>query len=279
MPELPEVETVRKTLDHLLKGKKIQDVIINYSKIIKRPDSVKSFKDKMIGQTIQKVSRRGKFLVFSLDKDVLVSHLRMEGKYRVVTAEDPIDKHTHLIFSLNNGEELRYHDVRKFGTMHLFSKGQESQNPPLNRLGPEPFDPVFSADDLENRLHKTIRSIKQALLDQSIVVGLGNIYVDEVLHNAMIHPLRKANTLSPEEILRIHQSIQIVLQSAITLGGSTIRTYLNGQGKIGQYQEKLRVYGHQGTPCGSCGNEIIKIQSHGRGTHFCPVCQKNGEKL
>lgn len=279
MPELPEVETVRKTLDHLLKGKKIQDVIINYSKIIKRPDSVKSFKDKMIGQTIQKVSRRGKFLVFSLDKDVLVSHLRMEGKYRVVTAEDPIDKHTHLIFSLNNGEELRYHDVRKFGTMHLFSKGEESQNPPLNRLGPEPFDPVFSADDLENRLHKTMRSIKQALLDQSIVVGLGNIYVDEVLHNAMIHPLRKANTLSPEEILRIHQSIQIVLQSAITLGGSTIRTYLNGQGKIGQYQEKLRVYGHQGTPCGSCGNEIIKIQSHGRGTHFCPVCQKNGEKL
>lgn len=279
MPELPEVETVRKTLDHLLKGKKIQDVIINYSKIIKRPDSVKSFKDKMIGQTIQKVSRRGKFLVFSLDKDVLVSHLRMEGKYRVVTAEDPIDKHTHLIFSLNNGEELRYHDVRKFGTMHLFSKGEESQNPPLNRLGPEPFDPVFSADDLENRLHKTMRSIKQALLDQSIVVGLGNIYVDEVLHNAMIHPLRKANTLSPEEILRIHQSIQIVLQSAITLGGSTIRTYLNGQGEIGQYQEKLRVYGHQGTPCGSCGNEIIKIQSHGRGTHFCPVCQKNGEKL
>ncbi len=273
MPELPEVETVRQTLDHLLKGKKISEVNVRYPNIVKQPESSEEFRIRLSGQTFQEVNRRGKFLVFSLTKDVLVSHLRMEGKYRVLSADEPLDKHTHVIFSLEGGEELRYNDVRKFGTMHLFSKGEAERSAPLNNLGPEPFDEAFTVEYLIANCHKTSRTIKQVLLDQRVIAGLGNIYADEVLYSAKIHPLVKADDLAAYQIEKLRTSIIEILTKAIELGGSTIRTYINSQGNIGQFQNLLKVYGHKETPCEDCGTEIIKIQSHGRGTHYCPTCQ------
>ena len=188
MPELPEVETIRKTLENLVPGKKIQDVSIYWPKIIKHPDDVDHFKHLLIGEKIEKMDRRGKFLLFYFEHYVLVSHLRMEGKYRVTQSEDPITKHTHVIFHFTDGTDLRYNDVRKFGTMHVFQIGKEFTVKPLNQLGPDPFEKTYTVEYLREKCQKTTRNIKTTLLDQTIIAGLGNIYVDEVLFFSRIHP-------------------------------------------------------------------------------------------
>lgn len=274
MPELPEVETVKETLNQLVSGKTIEHVTVHWPNIIKRPDDVKAFQMLLVGQTIDHLERRGKFLLFYLNDFVLVSHLRMEGKYRLINEKLPIDKHTHVIFAFNDGSELRYHDVRKFGTMHLFNKGEEFKSPPLSLLGPEPFSEAFSVALLKTFCSRTDRVIKQVLLDQKTVVGLGNIYVDEALFRAGIHPQTAAKQLSSKELGALHLSIQETLGEAIRLGGSTIRSYLNSQGQMGMFQQKLNVYGRQGEGCPNCGTLIEKIKVGGRGTHFCPVCQE-----
>jgi formamidopyrimidine-DNA glycosylase len=273
MPELPEVETVRRTLLKLAKGKTIQDVRVLWPKIVKRPEEVQQFRDALIGQTIQDVGRRGKFLKIYLDDYVLVSHLRMEGRYGLYDREEPYDKHTHVFFEFTDGTELRYRDVRKFGTMHLFKKGEEELSPPLSQLGPEPFSEHFTPDVLYDRLQKTNRNIKAALLDQKVVVGLGNIYVDEALFRAGIHPERAANQLSREEVTKLHREIVETLKEAVEKGGSTIRTYINTQGEIGMFQLQLFVYGKKGEFCQRCGTVIEKMVVSGRGTHICPRCQ------
>ncbi|RKQ29912.1 DNA-formamidopyrimidine glycosylase [Oceanobacillus halophilus] len=274
MPELPEVETIRKTLIPLVTNKVIEEVQVFWPKMIKVPDDTERFKLMLKGQTIREMGRRGKFLLFYLDEYVLVSHLRMEGKYRVEEASEPVNKHTHVIFSFTNGEELRYNDVRKFGTMHLYPKGEEFQNKPLNQLGPEPFDEAFTFDYLYQKLKKTERSIKATLLDQTIVTGLGNIYVDEALYHAGVHPINKANKLTKKQVERIRlQAIQ-TLQDAVKQGGTTIRSYVNGQGEMGMFQQELFVYGQENKLCKHCGTPITKIKVAGRGTHVCPSCQK-----
>lgn len=196
MPELPEVETVRRTLAGLVRGKTIDAVDVRWTKIIKRPEEPEEFARLLAGQTIQSIGRRGKFLLFHLDDCVMVSHLRMEGKYGLHQNDEPLDKHVHVIFRFTDGSELRYRDVRKFGTMHLFKPGEELTELPLRQLGPEPFSSEFTADYLRERLKKTNRSVKTALLDQRTVVGLGNIYVDEALFRAGIHPEATANKLT-----------------------------------------------------------------------------------
>ncbi|MTT31678.1 DNA-formamidopyrimidine glycosylase [Terrilactibacillus sp. BCM23-1] len=273
MPELPEVETVKRTLNDLIKGKTIQDVKVLWPNIIKKPTNTTEFVHLLSGQTIHQVERRGKFLIFHLDDSVLVSHLRMEGKYRLYQADEPLNKHAHVIFIFNDNTALHYLDVRKFGTMHIFKKGEEERNKPLSQLGPEPFDPEFTPRFLFEKCKRTNRTIKQVLLDQSIVVGLGNIYVDEVLFQAKIHPTTAASNLSREKINDLHQSIVEILTKAITLGGSTIRTYVNSQGTKGTFQDRLAVYGRDDQPCPRCGTLIQKIKVGGRGTHFCPNCQ------
>lgn len=221
MPELPEVETIKETLKQFVINKTISDVAVYWPNIIKRPEDAEQFKSLLPGQSIVDIHRRGKFLLFELDDAILVSHLRMEGKYSVHPSREPVKKHTHVIFSFSNGEELRYNDVRKFGTMHLFKKGTELHNKPLNQLGPDPFDEAFTADYLYQKLKKTERVIKSVLLDQSIVAGLGNIYVDETLFKATIHPLRKANKLKKKEVEAIWDSAIVTLREAITQGGTT----------------------------------------------------------
>lgn len=279
MPELPEVETVRRTLLSLIKGKTIKEVSVFWPKIIKKPDDVEQFKDALRGQTVLDIGRRGKFLKFYLDDYVLVSHLRMEGKYGLYDKTEPYDKHTHVLFTFTDDTQLRYRDVRKFGTMHLFKKGEEELALPLSQLGPEPFSESFTAEYLKKYLMKTHRKIKTVLLDQTVVVGLGNIYVDEALFRANIHPERIASSLKPDEITALHQEIVQTLGEAIEKGGSTIRSYVNSQGKIGMFQLELFVYGRKNEHCKKCGTNIEKTVVAGRGTHFCPNCQKQGEKL
>ncbi|MGQ4667438.1 DNA-formamidopyrimidine glycosylase [Metabacillus halosaccharovorans] len=274
MPELPEVETVRRTLIELVKGKTIKKVSIHWPKMIKKPDEIEQFKDALAGQTIHDVNRRGKFLKFILDDYVLVSHLRMEGRYGLFSANDQVEKHTHVLFTFTDNTELRYRDVRKFGTMHLFKKGEEEQYPPLSQLGPEPFSTQFTKEYLKERLAKTSRKIKTALLDQSVVVGLGNIYVDEALFRAGINPERTAGQLSNQEIERLHNEIVNTLNEAVAQGGSTIRSYVNTQGEIGMFQLQLYVYGRTNEPCKKCGRILTKTVVGGRGTHYCSTCQK-----
>lgn len=274
MPELPEVETIRRTLANLVNGKTIKEVQVLYPKIIKKPEELDQFIDALKGQTIQDVKRRGKFIKFILDDYVLVSHLRMEGKYGLYQHDDPFDKHTHVLFTFTDDSQLRYRDVRKFGTMHLFKKGDEELELPLLQLGPEPFSKEFTLTGFQEQLTKTHRKIKVALLDQKIVVGLGNIYVDEALFRAGIHPERVASSLNKAEVKRLYHEIIKTLQEAVEKGGSTIRTYVNTQGDIGMFQLQLFVYGQNGKACQKCGTEIEKSVVGGRGTHICPKCQK-----
>ncbi|MBO9130604.1 DNA-formamidopyrimidine glycosylase [Bacillus sp. 165] len=273
MPELPEVETVRRTLEALVKGKMIEDVLVDYPKLVKEPDDVEEFKERLRGETIEKVGRRGKFLLIYFTHYVLVSHLRMEGKYRLNQTGEPIDKHTHIRFLFTDGTELQYNDVRKFGTMHLFRKGEEELSLPLSDLGPEPFPEYLTTQYLTEQLEKTSRKLKVVLLDQRVLVGLGNIYVDEVLFRARIHPERPASSLGEAETQKLYEEIVATLTEAVEKGGSTIRTYINSQGQIGSFQNSLYVYGRKGEACVRCGSAIEKTVVGGRGTHFCPVCQ------
>ncbi|MCM3116665.1 DNA-formamidopyrimidine glycosylase [Neobacillus sp. MER 74] len=274
MPELPEVETVRKTLKKLVVNKTIKDITVYWPKIIKNPLEVEQFVDALIGETILDVGRRGKFLIIYTGNFALVSHLRMEGKYGLYPKDEPYDKHTHVLFHFTDGTELRYRDVRKFGTMHLYKKGDEFLTEPLIGLGPEPFSEEFTIEYLAEKLAKTNRKVKTALLDQKVFVGLGNIYVDEALFRAGIHPERLANTLDNSEVTLLHREIVATLSEAVKKGGSTIRSYVNSQGEIGMFQLELYAYGRNGEECKRCGTPLEKTTVGGRGTHYCPQCQK-----
>lgn len=274
MPELPEVETIRKTLKQLVLNKTMEEVSVFWPKIIKKPDDVEEFKMLMVGQVITDIRRKGKFLLFDLSDYVIVSHLRMEGKYGVFKSSDPVLKHTHVIFHFSDGDELRYNDVRKFGTMHVFKKGEELQDKPLKQLGPDPFEDHFSFDEFFRKVHKSERSIKSILLDQTVIAGLGNIYVDETLFKAGISPERKGTQLTKREVSDIQAYAIETLAEAIEQGGTTIRSYVNSQGQIGMFQQQLFAYGQENKPCKKCGNPITKIKVAGRGTHICTNCQK-----
>ncbi|MFB6467725.1 DNA-formamidopyrimidine glycosylase [Cytobacillus sp. Hz8] len=274
MPELPEVETIRRTLEELVLHKKIKAVTVNWPKIIKQPE-VEQFKDALQGQTILEMGRRGKFLIFYTNDFALVSHLRMEGKYALHQLGDEVTKHTHVIFHFTDGTELRYKDVRKFGTMHLFQKGTEMESLPLSQLGPEPFSKEFRFEEFQRKLLKTNRMIKSALLDQKIVVGLGNIYVDEALFRSKIHPERLASQLKQKEMKKLYKEIKLTLSEAVKKGGSTIRSYVNSQGQMGMFQLELFAYGRKGEPCKRCGTEMKRKVVGGRGSVYCPKCQKN----
>ncbi|GAF67056.1 formamidopyrimidine-DNA glycosylase [Bacillus sp. TS-2] len=274
MPELPEVETVRRTLTELIVGKTIEEIDIFWPRIIKRPDDTHQFKTILIGQSILSIERRGKFILFQLDDFVLVSHLRMEGRYGLYKNGEERTKHTHVVFHFTDNSQLWYQDVRKFGTMHVFKKGEEFLHEPLTGLGVEPFSEEFQLPILLHSFSNTTRNVKAVLLDQRTVVGLGNIYVDEALFRSGILPERKASSLTNLEVTLLHEKIKGTLQEAVDMGGSSVKSYVNGQGEMGMFQQRLDVYGRKGQPCNHCGNEIEKKVVSGRGTHYCPSCQK-----
>lgn len=274
MPELPEVETVVRTLNKLVAGKTIAHVQVLLPRIIQRPAEPEQFSDALMGQTISRIERRGKFIRFLLSDLTLVSHLRMEGRYGVYQPGEPVEKHTHVIFTFTDGTELRYRDVRQFGTMHIFNQGDEWNAPPLHKLGLEPLAPDFTLDLFAQRIARKSTKLKPLLLAQETIAGLGNIYVDETLYRARLHPERPANSLSPQELALLHQAIIEVLQEAVDAGGSSIKSYVNGQGEMGMFQQQLLAYGRKGLPCMRCGDPLEKIRLGGRGTHYCPACQR-----
>lgn len=273
MPELPEVENVRKTLNELVIGKKIDHVSVGVPKMIVNGDP-DEFKLALVGEEFEAVRRRGKFLVFDLTNCSLLSHLRMEGKFRLNKDTDEVSKHTHIRFHFTDHTELRFLDVRKFGTMEWIKKYGEADTKSILKLGPEPFPGSFELAPFRSRLKKSTRAIKTILLDQKLVAGVGNIYADEICYRAKVLPTRAANSLSKLEVSRVYEETMAIMEEAVALGGSTIRTYVNSQGELGRFQEKLVVYGHEGEPCPDCGTLIEKIKLNGRGTHFCPHCQK-----
>lgn len=278
MPELPEVESVKRGLNKTIVGCTIKFVEVFWDRIISKPKNVTKFKQRLTNQTFEKVERRGKFLLFYLNEEVIISHLRMEGKYFLFEKNEPKTKHTHVIFHLDNGEDLRYLDVRKFGRMSLVKRGEEFNDPSLIKLGPEPKEEFFTYESIHPFLLNKTKAIKSILLDQQLVVGIGNIYADEILFRAKIHPETPAGSLTENQEKSLHQNIIKVMRSAVKAGGTTIRTYANAFGKEGNYQNKLLVYGKDGTPCQRCGTIIKKIKVNGRGTHYCPRCQKEWGK-
>lgn len=273
MPELPEVETMRQGLSNLVCFKKINHVEVLVPRMVMLDGS--EFSKRLQGQTIQCVRRRGKYLIFDLDTHVLISHLRMEGKYLLFTDDVPYNKHFHVFFYFDDDSVLVYQDVRKFGTFDLILKSDEAAFFKHKKIGPEPTLEQFHLDVFMEKLSRTSKSIKSHLLDQTLVAGLGNIYVDEVLWASYIHPEQNSRTLTKEQIIQIHYHTIRILNLAIQKKGSTIRTYRNALGEDGTMQKYLNVYGKTGQPCTRCDTRIIKKKVGGRGTHFCPKCQEN----
>ncbi len=272
MPELPEVETIKEQLKLKLIGNQITKVNILWPNII-QDLTVEDFSKQIINQEIIDIKRRGKWLLIELKDYYLFVHLRMEGKFFFKTKKDLYDKHEHVIFTLKDKRELRYHDLRKFGKMKLVSKTNLDKIDFLNKLGLEPFDKRLTVSYLKNKFKKRTIPIKTILLDQSIIAGIGNIYANEILFLAKINPLRRANELNNQELKLIIKYAKKVLKEAIKLGGTTIRSYLSLNNKKGLFQERLLIHGKQNKPCLNCQTMIKKIYINGRGTYYCPKCQ------
>ncbi len=268
MPELPEVETVKETLKKKILNKKVEDVKIYYNGII--ATDLKEF-EKIKNQTFLDIKRRGKWIVFELNDHYLLSHLRMEGKYHLKEKKEELKKHEHISFVLNNNKELRYMDTRKFGKMHLIKKDEINKSP-LFLLGPEPEDLTYKY--LKEKFSKKTIPIKTAILDQTILVGIGNIYADEILFLSKINPFRKTSSLKKNEIEAIIKNTKLVLDKATKLGGTTIRSYTSDEGISGKFQNELYVHGKEGEQCSSCSDIIKKTRIGGRGTYYCEKCQK-----
>jgi len=273
MPELPEVETVRRTLKNLILNRKIESIDVYYTKIIKE-DRLTDFTNKLVGRTLLDIKRLGKYLIFIFDDIALISHLRMEGKYFIKDQSDHVEKHEHIVFNFTDKTSLRYHDVRKFGTMDLRKISEIYTTNPLNKLGFEPFDPLMNVEYLKGKLHKKEVAIKTCLLDQHIFVGLGNIYVDEVLFLCKLNPELKASKLKDKDYKNIIMNSINVLNKAIDLSGTTIRSYTSSLGVTGRFQNELNVHTKKGEPCPVCQTIIEKTKVNGRGTYYCPNCQK-----
>jgi formamidopyrimidine-DNA glycosylase len=273
MPELPEVETVRRTLKNLILNKKIRDVDVFYSKMV-RGVNEEEFKSRVIGRTFLDIKRVGKYLIFILDDVGLISHLRMEGKYFIKNADDPKDKHEHVIFYFEDGDTLRYNDTRKFGTFDLCELEDIDTLSPVSKLGYEPWDEGLTVKYLREKLKNKRIAIKTALLDQTIITGLGNIYVNEVLFLCQLNPEISAYKLKKKDLENVIYYSQKVLEKAIELGGTTIRSYTDSLGVTGRFQNELHVHDKEGEVCDVCGSLILKKKVNGRGTYYCPKCQK-----
>ena len=265
MPELPEVETVKRTLEHYLVGKRIEQVTVYYPKIIAN-QTKREFEKKLEGEVIESFSRRGKWLIFHL------THLRMEGKYFMQSSSEEKNCHEHVVFSLSDGTELRYQDTRKFGRMYLFDKGLYLDELPLRDVGYEPWSESLTESYLKAKFKGKRIPIKTTLLDQSIIAGIGNIYADEILFKAHIHPLKMTCQLTKKDCTKIIEATRIILEEAISMGGTTIRSYESEKGVHGRFQQQLLV--HNQTVCQVCSYPITRIVVGGRSTYFCGHCQK-----
>jgi formamidopyrimidine-DNA glycosylase len=310
VPELPEVETIRRIVSAKARGRRVISVTVHDPKFI-QDLSAADFSARLTGKTLTDVARRGKYLVLTFAADAaagpdaercrLVAHLMMAGRLIVCPPGEPIVKHTHVVFGLDNGLELRYIDLRHFGRLALMDGGEAGTGradatgaaragragagaaprpaePTLIRglraLGVEPLSDDFTVVALSSLLARRKGRIKAVLLDQRLVAGIGNIYADEVLFMAGIHPRRTGDSLAPAEVKRLHGAIRAVLAQAIEHRGTTILTYVDGEGRRGEFAGLLQVYQKHGAACPRCGTAIVRAEVAGRGTHFCPRCQR-----
>ncbi|MDQ7794881.1 MAG: bifunctional DNA-formamidopyrimidine glycosylase/DNA-(apurinic or apyrimidinic site) lyase [bacterium] len=285
MPELPEVETVCRTLRPRLVGRTVTGVRLLRPFVANCAPA--EFAERVGGRRVEGVRRRGKYIVIELGAspgrppDDLIFHLMMAGRlgHRPPGAAppDPVEaKHTHAVFTLDDRSELAWADLRHFGRIHLVPRHQPEAIPPgLAALGPEPLAAGFTAARLASILRRRRAPLKLVLLDQAAVAGLGNIYADESLHRAGLHPLRPACSLDPGEVRALHRSLRAALREAIASGGTTLRTYVDGEGRRGAFQARLRVYGRTGKRCArpGCEGTVERVRVGGRSTHFCPLCQ------
>lgn len=285
MPELPEVETVRRGLAAVMEGRPISRVTVRRGDL--RGPIPDGFADRLNGRIVQAIDRRAKYLLFRLDDGtVLIAHLGMSGRM-VIEQLDGSDqpgrfthevsvggKHEHIVFEVGNGTVVRFSDPRRFGLMDLSDESTLADHPLLRHLGPEPLDPALDGPMLAGLLKGRRTPIKSALLDQRLIAGLGNIYVCEALFDAGISPRRSAHTVGPVRAARLMMAIRDVLARAIEAGGSTLRDHVAPTGEIGYFQHSFRVYGRENEPCPGCGKPVKRLLQGGRSTFFCPSCQR-----
>ncbi len=273
MPELPEVETIVADLRPHLVGRTIVHCELRFPSIVRHPEP-EAFIDSITGMRIEAVGRRGKFIFIALGGGrLLVVHLGMTGQLRLVDAATEIANHTHAIFYLDDGRQLRYRDPRRFGRLLLGTQDELLISGTLPKLGPEPIDPTFDAEALFERFRRRRAPVKAVLLDQATVAGVGNIYADESLHRARLRPDRIAGSLSRKSVRRLHESLRDSLEVAIRNRGSSVDTYRDAWGDMGSQQEELLVYGRAGEPCLTCGRPLSIVRIAGRSTVFCRRCQ------
>lgn len=270
MPELPEVETIVRDLRPALLGRAILEVRSDWPRHIGEP-GLAELQERIGGLHFKAIGRRGKYLRFDLDKgEHLLIHLKMSGQLTVNPADAPSDKHVHTVFALDNGDELRFRDIRKFGRVYLVKDPETI----LGKLGPEPLSSSFSAEDLFQRLHRCRRMLKPLLLDQTFIAGIGNIYADEALYHARLHPKRCSHTLTGSEVDALFAAIRKALQLGLDHDGASIDNYRKLDGSRGEMQDEFVAYGRDGEPCFRCGHAIVRIVLGSRSTYFCPECQR-----
>lgn len=273
MPELPEVETIRRSLNPLIKGGEILNAKINYPNLLKNC-SKKEFENKLAGQIFESIDRRGKYLMFNFESNLkMIVHLRMTGQLRYEKkSTDPI-KHTHIFFELDSDHELRYVDVRKFGMIYIGSYDEVVTQSSWHKLGPEPLLEKFSFEEFFEILNEyPKKQIKALLLDQHVIAGIGNIYADEMLFRSRIHPLSLSGSIPKEASKKLYRQMREVLKLGIENHGTTLNDYVDGLGDKGSFQFSLQAYGREGQQC-ECSKEISKIKVAGRSSHICNNCQ------
>ena len=273
MPELPEVETVRRQLAPVLEGRRLEHVAIVDERLT-RPHPPDEVATALEGEVVREVGRRGKYLVVRFESGrALLVHLRMTGSLRHAAGGTlPDDPYRRAVVTLDDGSDVAYRDVRRFGTWLLLEPSEVDDYVDA-RVGREPLEPSFRARDLAERLASRRAPVKAAILDQRTVAGVGNIYADEALWHARIHPLTPARELTPSELRALHRGIRRALQAGVARQGSTLRDYALPDGSRGSMQDEFKVYGRAGEPCDRCGTPIDKIRAAGRGTWYCPRCQ------
>jgi formamidopyrimidine-DNA glycosylase len=275
VPELPEVETVARRLQTRLPGATIRAADVHWGRTIAFPQPPERFAMEVSGSTVERVGRRAKSVVLYLaDGRVLTVALRMTGALIVAAPGAAPDPHARVVFDLVDGRELRFRDARKFGRIGLYpGRGRRRVADVFARHGPEPLAPSFSGRRLGERLARRHARLKSLLLDQTFIAGVGNIYADEALWRARLHPLRRADTLTEAEIRRLHRGIRGALREGLAGGGASYRDYVDPDGEPGLAAERMRVYRRTGEPCFRCGRRIERIVVSQRATHFCPHCQ------
>jgi formamidopyrimidine-DNA glycosylase len=289
MPELPEVETTVRDLKKKVLGRTFVDVWTDFEKIVKKPGSFKKFKKEIIGKKIKDIRRRAKFIIFDLSEDKsLLVHQRLTGHLLVGNWEknegkwkndstflsDRVNTYIHLMFWLDNGLMIALSDLRKFTKMEIFDTKEIESLDKIKKLGPEPLEEEFTFEKFKERVKDKKRKIKQVLMDQEIISGIGNIYASEILFKAEIHPFKKANDLSEEELRKIYRSIKKVLKRAVELRGESFADWRDADGKKGSFDDERNVYQKEGEKCPRCGGTIKRKKINNRSTYFCPKCQK-----